>query len=305
MNPGQFRLKAKMEVHGGPVYALAAGHAPGLILSGGSDKRVVSSIIAEQTQGPLLFKLPSKVYSIAFDSDSGYYYFGNGHGQVHIVDYISAREIKCLQLHEGAMFSMLVYDRKIITGAEDGSIFLLDENGMGKKIETGTGSKVRMIRPADEQGIFLACLGNGELIMADTKGRILRRQKVHDGSCNAVLYLKNGYLITGGKDAYIRVLSAKTWKVEKEIPAHNWAVYDFALSKDGRFVSSASRDKTVKIWSAENLDFFQRLSRENGDGHQYSVNRLFWDHHSGLLVSAGDHRQLFIWENFEHSNRPD
>jgi WD40 repeat protein len=194
------------------------------------------------------------------------------------------------------MFSMQILQNMVITGAEDGSVHLLSSDGSGKRVETGSKCKIRMIRASSTADQFWVCTGAGELLLMDVEGKIIMRRMVHQESCNAVIELNEDFILSGGKDAHIQVISRKTLETESRIPAHNWAVYDFARSPDGTYLASGSRDKTVKIWRASDLSFVQRLSKENAEGHHYSVNRLLWDPASGILCSAGDDRNLYLWQ---------
>lgn len=292
----QLRLRARIDAHTGPVYALSPGHEKGLLLSGGSDRYVLSHYTEDGNPGALKFLLPTKVYSIGLDSETGHYFFGNGQGQVHVVDHEQRKELRCLQLHEGAVFSMLISEGRIFTGAEDGIIHIMDSSGRGTRVETGVRTKIRMLRASADGETIYACLGNGELLLLNRAGKLIARVMLHEGSCNAVQELHTDYLITGGKDGQIMVLNRKTMKTEHSFPAHYWAIYDFALAPGGEFVCSGSRDKTMKIWQSSNLGFVQKLSRENEQGPQYSINRLYWDSYSGHLLSAGDDRAMFVWE---------
>lgn len=289
------KAKARLERHVGPVYALGAGHQPSMLLSGGSDRHIFSWDMNSGLNLSLQFALPAKVYSMQYEAEQGLYYFGNGLGQLHVVNHEEKRELRCLQVHEGAVFSLLSFRGRIFSGAEDGHIHLLDEAGKGIRVETGSKTKVRMLRASADSDVVYACLGTGALLVMDFKGRIISSLPLHEGSCNAVTEINSDYLVTGGKDAHIKVVSRKTLRIEASIPAHYWAIYDFALSPDGRYLSSGSRDKTIKLWKADDLGFVQKLSREGEYGHQYSVNRLFWERSSGILASAGDDRAIFLW----------
>jgi len=60
-----------------------------------------------------------------------------------------------------------------------------------------------------------------------------------DGSKLAVAY----------RDKTIRIWSAQTWMVTKELKGHSDAVTAIAWSRDGHYLASASVDRTVRVWS--------------------------------------------------------
>ena len=82
----------------------------------------------------------------------------------------------------------------------------------------------------------------------------------------------------------------------KNIAAHNWAIYDMAFSENGKYLATASRDKTIKIWDANQLKVLQRIEGFKDSGHTHSVNAILWLAYNNLLISAGDDQSLKVWE---------
>ena len=104
------------------------------------------------------------------------------------------------------------------------------------------------------------------------------------------------YLLTGSRDAHLKILDAFTMKVLESIPAHNYAIYDIAYHESGDYFATASRDKTVKIWDANSFEVLQRLENTEKEGHRHSINKLLWLSEIDILLSAGDDRSIVAWE---------
>ena len=58
---------------------------------------------------------------------------------------------------------------------------------------------------------------------------------------------------------------------------------------------SSSKDKTIKIWDADNFKVLQRIDKEE-NGHVNSVNSGFWDENSGMFISGSDDRSAIAWK---------
>lgn len=62
--------------------------------------------------------------------------------------------------------------------------------------------------------------------------------------------------VTGGMDSNVNVWSADDWAKVKALKAHEGTVTGVDMSADGRFIVSASRDKTIKVWGREDAEPF-------------------------------------------------
>ncbi|MAI24260.1 MAG: hypothetical protein CL828_09395 [Crocinitomicaceae bacterium] len=95
--------------------------------------------------------------------------------------------------------------------------------------------------------------------------------KGHSGGCYSAIWLpeKKAWL-SSGRDGCIRA-----WTPEGEeilsIPAHEGAIY--RMVSDGNNLWTASRDKTLKAWSMNDLTFVRKITHREG-GSTRSINAL-------------------------------
>ncbi|MEM9931913.1 MAG: WD40 repeat domain-containing protein, partial [Bacteroidota bacterium] len=106
-----------------------------------------------------------------------------------------------------------------------------------------------------------------------------------------------GY-ISGGRDARLRLFEMAFVKVPKlpaVVDAHMSTINDLAFDPTGRYLATASRDKTVKIWDASTLKLLKVCEVVRDRGHVNSVNTLLWlDERT--LITAGDDRRILTWK---------
>ena len=60
--------------------------------------------------------------------------------------------------------------------------------------------------------------------------------------------------------------------------------------------ATASRDKTMKIWDANNFKLLKVIDTVRNGGHINSVNTLRWSKYNNWLISGSDDRSIIIWE---------
>lgn len=77
----------------------------------------------------------------------------------------------------------------------------------------------------------------------------------------------------------------------KQLSGHSDSISRIAWSPDGRWLASASRDKSVRVW-----DVSKGIVRHILNGHTGWVIDLAWSPDSSKLVSCADDRMAKIWD---------
>jgi cytochrome c len=113
--------------------------------------------------------------------------------------------------------------------------------------------------------------------------------RFHESSVNAVAFLPDGGIITGGEDGKIAVWKAGAAEPSRVFSGHTAPIVSFAVSPDGKHIASASWDRTVRIWQVSGGDA-QVL-----EGHQQNVNGVAFTPDGKSLVSVSYDPQLRVW----------
>jgi ribosome assembly protein 4 len=75
------------------------------------------------------------------------------------------------------------------------------------------------------------------------------------------------------------------------------AVYQVCWSADSRYVASASKDSTVKIWPARLGPGAKANAVETLAGHADEVYALDWSPNGEMVASGSKDRLVKIWRN--------
>ncbi|MEQ9188645.1 MAG: WD40 repeat domain-containing protein [Cryomorphaceae bacterium] len=296
----QAKRVATLKAHVAPLYALARGRSAETLFSAGGDRVVAEWDLDKAATLPFGIRTEATIYSL-LNIDDRILIIGTNRGSMHVVDLETSQEIRHLKLHDQGVFH-LVYcakHKRVYAGSADGSLSVweADQWSLLWHLRPGRGKIRRIALDASEEKVAVAC-GDGSILVLETENNRERyRIDGHEEGANSVAFLPNGNLISGGKDAHLRIWDAENhFILLTQVPAHNFAIYDILIAPNGKWLATASRDKTVKLWDIDLKEKPVRLDRKMYEGHTHSVNCLCFLEGPNLLASCSDDRSICLWE---------
>lgn len=285
-----FSKSLEIREHAGPVYQLAFDGE--FLYSTGADKFITrwNPFTGEQDKFAIRLDFPS--YSIEVVEQ--FLIAGCNNGSLHIFDLKNRVELKHFTQHKSAIFYIRYnsFRKELYVGDADGNLSVWDFNEWKLKIILPLGcGKIRDIGFDENNGsISLACQ-DGFVRVLDTKNfNEISKLYLHNDGVTSVLPWDDNVDFSGGKDAYVRIRDKKINKVVIGKPLHKYSVYRM-LKFDNKLIT-ASRDKSIKVWS-EQLEPIQKIEAREG-GHAHSVNDIIAIN-SSTIASCGDDRRIILW----------
>lgn len=291
-----FRKEREISGHAGAIYSCAFDG--NYIYSGSADKFVARWIPEEGIQDKFAIKFEHSIYAI--EHSGNYLLVGRSDGGFHVFNTETRTEEKYFTQHTKAIFSISVNESKdhcyvadadgnlSIWGSRDWELLLYLPLNCGK---------IRDIAITEDGARMAVCGQDGflRIFNTDNFNEIFTIEAHKDGATAACFDgSNNDLLLSGGKDAMLRLWDLPSAACIKEVPAHNFAIY--RILQVGNAFITASRDKTVKVFS-NSLKFIKRLDNREG-GHKHSVNDAV-PLDDNRFVTCGDDSKMVIWTKAE------
>ena len=291
-----------------------SGHSSGIytvvvfnkkVYSASADGFVARWDIDLGTQDKFAINIGKPVYALMVSTTGDFLMAGTNAGDLYVFDLEKRCEIKHFVQHQTAIFSIVENLHKAVfySSDADGNIAVWDANSLELKLFLPLGcGKIRRMSVSSD-GAFLAIGGqDGFIRVLDTDffNEVSSFYAHQDGVSSVLFHPENNEILySGGKDAILRLWNWKSGTMKKEIPAHNFVVYEILALSKGSHIVSASRDKSIKIWT-EDLNFVERIDLREG-GHRHSVNSLV-SYSENQFVSASDDKRIITWLILDKEN---
>lgn len=280
--------------HNGPIYSAHNISAKPLFLTGSADRFVARWTPLPLGQDGFAVKANKAVYSVAQVNDL--VYVGDAEGGMHICDAATGKELKYYTLHSKGLFGIQpdLETGRVYTAGGEGSLGIWEQTEFFRQIFLSEQKLRALALSKDSQTLYVA--GNAGIIHAletDMYNEMMTAS-VNSEILSLALHPQKPILLSGSKDAHIRFhRTDRDLELIREIPAHNFGVYDIAFSPESDLCLTASFDKSIKLWDASSFEVIERIDHEAG-GHSSSVNAVFWIG-SHEFVSIGDDRRIISW----------
>lgn len=286
--------------HRGPIYSLAFGEQAHEFYSAGSDGWVVQWNLQKPDLGKVVAQINGSVYAMKHD-EQGVLWVGQNFEGIHGIQLSNQERIFSIGLGANSIFDILFNHTQVWVAHQDGLISVIDANSkqIVKHIKASEKS-VRNLRLLPQNRVA-AAYSDGYIRIFNSNFELEYAWKAHEGSVFGVQYWEQeNVLISVGKDARIKKWNldkiTNQFQPESEVIAHMYAIHDLAFHPQKPLFASASMDKTIKIWDAQDLTLIKVIDADRYGGHKNSVNKLIWTPFEDQLVSASDDKNISVWK---------
>ena len=114
--------------------------------------------------------------------------------------------------------------------------------------------------------------------------------RFHDGPVNAVVWLKDGRIVTAGGDTHIAIWTPGQQAPDRVLDGHTGPIVALAVSPDGKTLASASWDRTVRLWPLAGGP------RRVLEGNAQNVNGVAFSADGSQIIGGGYDGTIHAWQ---------
>lgn len=310
MPPLKIRKVHQLTGHNAAIYALVPGPQPGTFLSAAGDGWIVQWSLndareGEELLGHLLAKVDTQVFSLAYLSETNTLVAGDMNGGIHWLNLSEDRPNRHVAHHRKGTYGLVVAKEELISLGGDGVITrwdILRQSSIESLQLSNQALRSALYRPAAAE--WLIGSSDHHIYRLNAEDFSIK-EKMTAAHQNSVFCLEehpadNDKFFSGSRDALLKV-----WEIGdkgaptsllNEQPAHWFTINHLITSPDGKYLLTASRDKTIRIWDTTTYKLLKTLDAPRDGGHVNSVNRLLWIPGTSYFVSASDDRSIVVWQ---------
>lgn len=193
----------------------------------------------------------NNVIAVVFSGDGRTVLSGYADGTIRTWSARSLKPILVLKGHEHSAYAVTysLDGLKIYSGATDKTVRVWDAaTGAPLDVWRAHTGSVRSVAVSTDGAKVLSAGYDGTLRQWDARtGRALG-SRVVGGVVNAVVFLPDGRVLTGGRDSTPQLWDPELKQLIAVLRGHQGPVESVAVSRDGKTAISGSWDKTAMVW---------------------------------------------------------
>jgi WD40 repeat protein len=286
--------------HNGAIYKLNYDALNDVIYSAGGDGWIVKwDAFGKNEDGFLVAQTDAKIFSMLTIAEHNLIIAGDMDGHIYWIDVPQSKVISRVVAHKKSVFDLIrLCENKVASAGKDGVITIWSLEHFRPELSVQVNAKgLRCLVYDNKRQIIYAGGSDNHIYQIDPQNLNLSIfcENAHKNSVFSMLHYTDNRLISGGRDAHM-----KSWNISTQaenllsLPAHWYTINDMEII-DNQWLATASRDKSIRIWSLPDLNAVKLLDVQKG-GHVNSVNSLAWVPKHQLLFSAGDDRIIKVWK---------
>ncbi len=254
--------------------------------SAGADGLLVKWDLDFPEDGLLVANTEQPIYSIASNKQN--VLLGLKNGTIYVLNTETLNEEKQLLIANNPIFCIANYKDSFLIGTESGVLYLMNSEFkiIGKKQISS--KALRSLHVHNEQ-IYAGSTDNF-MYCLDIHFNTLHPPIEHLDTVFSIEYTDK-HIVTGCKDARIRVFEAETLQLIKMIDAHWYHVKSIAKNPTQPILISTSMDKTIRLWNTKTWELLKVIDFQKHEAHTSSVNCGLWLNEN-IVISCSDDRSI-------------
>lgn len=281
--------------HRSPIYGLCT-YKPGSFLTGGGEGWIAEWKLASPENARLFATVPTSIFSLYYLVEKDIVIAGDRDGGLHWID--SEKKSNDVFAHKNGVYGIYKIANNICTIGGDGYLTFWDiaSQKAVESIQFSTSALRSLALDHLENELYLGS-SDGFLHKYNlNKSQIEYSLKIHEGAVFSLEVPDDGEIISGGKDALLKVHYNNPPELIETINAHWFAIYAIRMNPWDTVFATASRDKTIRLWESLNYSPITTIDYASHQGHVRSVNNLLWMEDGKHLISVSDDTKMIIWE---------
>ncbi|MEG4492584.1 nSTAND1 domain-containing NTPase [Microcoleus sp. D3_18_C4] len=123
--------------------------------------------------------------------------------------------------------------------------------------------------------------------------RELNRLEKHQGGVTSISFSKDGQILTSAYDKHLILWSQEGRLLQDFGEVHKDTIWKATFSPNGKIIASASKDKTVKLWSQQNGTWVLKSTLR----HSHPVRVVKFSPNGGIIASSDDDSNIKLWSS--------
>ena len=289
-------LEKVLPGHKEPIYHLLPFDEDHFLSAAGDG--IVAKWNINTYESTALARCKSGIYAICKLNDTQLA-IGTNQGILHILDFKQQEMIFSKSVSTKQIFKIvhLKEQHLLLVGDGEGRLTLFNDSTF-KEVNKKQLSKksLRSIAVNEEKSLIAIGNSNDNIhVFSLPDFHEISTLEKSENSVFCLQFLTNTKLLSGGRDAHIRVWDVIEKDQLDDIPAHQFTVNDISLHATEQYFATVSRDKSCKIWQTDNLRLRKVISTDKFPSVlRHSLNTVTWM--NNWVVCGGDDRNIFIWK---------
>lgn len=289
---------AKLSGHKSAIFTLEQTKEQSCFFSAGGDGMVAHWDVTKPDEGKLIARVPSNIFALKYLEERNLLALGSLQGILYFIDLDNNKVVEPPIKLEKAIYDFELMNDKLLVAGGGGklSVVDIDSNQLTAQYTLST-ENLRSVSFNGAVGTIAVGASDNTAYLLNQDFQLTQLLEQHYSSIFTTKLLRNNTLLTGSRDAHLGVWNyTGHWENVHYIPAHNYTINHIVEHPTLPIFATASRDKTIKIWDADNAKLLKVINKQKQDGHVNSVNKLLWLPHNNWLVSGSDDHTIMVWE---------